>query len=160
MTVTTNSHYFTNAINGDAVSVLWGTTEFFKYYLANFLPAKLNIICVEYYPGQKLLTCYFYLVVTDKMYVLRHAWSFTVLRATLRSTKLINFTSIKVLKHTSYFGQHGHHQVLKICLLEKWLLVSTSESSNFLITHIFNTWWWPCWPKHVVYLKLKKLLNL
>jgi hypothetical protein len=32
---------------------------------------------------------------------------------------------------------------------------------EFLIRHILNTWWWPCWPKYVTYFKnFEKLVKV
>jgi hypothetical protein len=37
-------------------------------------------------------------------------------------------SSIKFLKYTTCFGQHGHHQVLKICLMRKSLLSLVTDA--------------------------------
>jgi hypothetical protein len=55
--------------------------------------------------------------------------SFTVLRATPRFTNLITFLQVyKFLKYTTCFGQHGHYQVLKICLMRKSLLSLVADA--------------------------------
>jgi hypothetical protein len=92
------------------------------------IPRVLWNIKMNYYTKTEIFT-----TLTVKINVFRSdtmslRQSFTVLCATLRSTKLITFTSLKqFLKYSICFGPHGHHQVLKIYLMGKSLLSLVSD---------------------------------
>jgi hypothetical protein len=52
--------------------------------------------------------------------------------------------------------EHNKPTTTHTCIRGTAYASVTSESSNFLIRHIFKTWLWQCWLKHLVHFKTLK----